>query len=430
LKLLGWVALAPVALAQGEANSNVESKLHPTTEIPDGWLPDGWLIDAAARDGLDEAHLLELPEPDRVVVPSRLTSPPLGRCKSIPPDEDWIASARKVTDGRYVVSRGGREQVLTLDPRLHDRLQQILQTYQTPYGAVVAIEPSSGRVLAMAEHSAQEPGLRGLTRRAVFPAASIFKIVTASALLESGMDPNTAQCFHGGKRRISEKLLADSSRDQRCYSLSTALAMSANAVFAKLTFKHLSAERLEAAAESFRFNRPLDFAVPTDTSLAAIPSDPLGLALAGSGFGDVYMSPLHGAAIAASIANGGRWRAPILIDGAPDPSPEPDRVTSEPIARELADMLEETVTSGTARRTFRERGFRVPGAVGKTGSLADRRPYRDYTWFVGFAPKESPQVAVAAVIVNHMKWRIRATWLGREAMRLYLESKNRLASGH
>jgi len=422
--LLSWIALAPFVLGQGGAELNVESK-----PIPSGEIPEGSLIDSAARDWLDEAHLLELPEPERVVVPSRLASPPLATCKPFSPEEDWLASARKGTDGRYVASVGGSEQILTLDPILHDKLQQILESYQTPYGAVVAIDPSTGRVLAMAEHSAQDPGLRGLARRAVFPAASIFKIVTASALLESGMEPKTAQCFHGGKRRISEKLLVDSTRDRRCYSLATALAMSANAVFAKLTFKHLSAEQLEAAAESFRFNRPLDFAAPSDSSLAAIPSDPLGLALAGSGFGDIYMSPLHGAAIAASIANGGRWRSPILIDG-PDSPFEPERAISEPVARELSDMLEETVTLGTARRTFRERGFRVPGAVGKTGSLADRRPFRDYTWFVGFAPKDDPQVAVAAVIVNQQKWRIRATWLGREAMRLYLESKNRLARRH
>ena len=159
-KLLAWVALAPFVLGQGGADLNVESKLVPTEEISAGSL-----IDSAARDWLDEAHLLEMPEPDRVVVPSRLTSPPLATCKPFSPDEDWLASARKGTDGRYVVSRGASEQVLTLDPILHDKLQQILETYQTPYGAVVAIDPSSGRVLAMAEYSAQEPGLRGLARR-------------------------------------------------------------------------------------------------------------------------------------------------------------------------------------------------------------------------------------------------------------------------
>ena len=381
--------------------------------------------DAAAQEWLEQAHLLEEPEPEPEVgvVPHWLTAPPLSTCKSLPKEQDWIAAARKRDDGKYVVWRDGTDRVLTLDGELQDKLQQILRSYQTPYGAVVAMEPFSGRVLAMAEHSAEEPGLRGLTTRAVFPAASIFKIVTASALLEAGVEPGAPECFHGGKRRISEKLLTDSNRDRRCYSLSTALAMSANAVFAKLTFKHLSPESLQAAAESFHFNRPWEFAVPTDPSLAAIPADPLGLASAGSGFGDVYLSPLHGAAIAASLASFGRWRNPVLVEGDVQPMTTPEQVVSEEVARQLDDMLQQTITSGTARRIFRERGFRVPGAVGKTGSLADRHPYREYSWFIGFAPKDNPQIAVAAVIVNNAKWRIRATWLAREAMRLYLQAK-------
>jgi cell division protein FtsI/penicillin-binding protein 2 len=389
---------------------------------------DEQLWDAAARDWAADAHQLEEPEPSAIAIPSRVHSPPLAQCKALPAKDDWLSGAHKRADGRYVVERGGEERLLTLDPALHDKLSEILLHYQTPYGAVVAIEPATGRVLAMAEHSTQEPPLRGLTTRAVFPAASIFKIVTASALLGSGLQPDSQQCFHGGKRRISEKLLVDSQRDQRCYSLATALAMSANVVFAKLTVKHLSAPQLEAAADAFRFNRPLEFDIPTDVSMAAIPSDPLGLASAGSGFGDVYLSPLHGAAIAAAIASEGQWRRPILVDTDTAEAFQTDPAVPKPIARQLADMLEQTVTAGTARRIFRERGYRVDGAVGKTGSLADRHPYRDYSWFVGFAPKHDPQVAVAAVIVNTAKWRIRATWLGREAMRLYLEAKSRLAN--
>jgi penicillin-binding protein A len=90
------------------------------------------------------------------------------------------------------------------------------------------------------------------------------------------------------------------------------------------------------------------------------------------------------------------------------------------VARDLTMLMEATVTKGTARRIFRERGMGVPGAVGKTGTLADRAPFRDYSWFVGFAPRDNPKVAVAALIVNEPIWRIRATWLGREAMRLGL----------
>ncbi|MFL5350234.1 MAG: penicillin-binding transpeptidase domain-containing protein, partial [Hyalangium sp.] len=101
--------------------------------------------------------------------------------------------------------------------------------------------------------------------------------------------------------------------------------------------------------------------------------------------------------------------------------PSGEQVLPPEVQRALADMMEQTVKNGTARRIFRERAFRVPGAVGKTGTLADKSPFHDYSWFVGFAPKDHPRVAVAAIVVNEPLWRIRGTWLGREAMRLALE---------
>ena len=158
------------------------------------------------------------------------------------------------------------------------------------------------------------PGLRGLPVKAVFPAASIFKLVTASALLDAGLTPEEETCYHGGKRRISERLLEDTASDRQCLSLSEALGRSANGVFAKLTHRHLTAEKLLAAAELFHFNRPLPFPVPVEPSLAYVPDDALGLAQTGAGFGDVFLSPLHGALIAAVAANGGLWRPPVLFE--------------------------------------------------------------------------------------------------------------------
>jgi len=310
---------------------------------------------------------------------------------------------------------------LTLDASLQAQLTSLLTQYEVPYGAVVVLEPSTGRVLAMAEHSAAQPGLRGLSTRAVFPAASIFKLVTGSALVEAGVSPEEQMCYHGGKRRLSPKLLEDSGRDGSCQSLAEAMGKSANVIFAKMTQRHLSPDVLRRVAARFRFNREIAFPVPTDVSLASIPEEEFSFAETGAGFGDVYLSPLHGALVASVAANGGLWREPILFEPpAGTPLPPAERVLSPEVAEALTDMLEQTVTSGTARRIFRERGFRVPGAVGKTGTLADKQPFRDYSWFVGFAPREAPRVAVAAVIVNEPRWRIRATWLGREAMRLGL----------
>src|SRR5262249_36535772 len=122
-------------------------------------------------------------------VPSRLKSPPLAQVEPLPPDLDLIAGARKGSDGRYYVWIGESNEALTLNPELQDRLTQILRQYQTPYAAVVVLQPHTGRVLAMAEYSERNRTLRGLTTKAVFPAASIFKIVTASALLDAGVKP-------------------------------------------------------------------------------------------------------------------------------------------------------------------------------------------------------------------------------------------------
>jgi peptidoglycan glycosyltransferase len=409
LGAMGAGADAPEGVSAADAGVVEQDAGTADAGIPDAGpqLPDG---------GMAELGLVP-PLP----VPSRKEEPPITRLRTLSRKEDLLARARLRRDGRLVVPGPQGETQLTIDPSLQDQLTRIMKDYQVPYGAAVVIEPSTGRVLALAEHSQAQPDMRGLTTRAVFPAASIFKIVTGSALLEAGVSPDEEACFHGGKRRLSERLLEDTERDGACYSLSAAMGKSANVIFGKMTKKYLAADALRRMAARLRFNRPISFPIPTDISLASIPEEEFELAETGAGFGDVYLSPLHGAALAAASATG-VWRDPLIFEPSPDAAPLPEeQVLSPEVQRALADMLEQTVTSGTARRIFRERGFRVVGAVGKTGTLADKNPFRDYSWWVGFAPKDNPRVAVAAVIVNDPLWRIRATWLGREAMRLALE---------
>jgi penicillin-binding protein A len=383
------------------------------------------VADAGTAQPVDGGVLAEVGVLPPSVVPDRLKAPPIASVRSLPAKADLLARARPDGKGHLVLPDGRR---LTVDPQLQDALTRILQSYEVPYGAVVVLEPSTGRVLAMAEHSQAQPGLRGLTTRAVFPAASIFKIVTGSALAEAGVSKDVEECFRGGKRRLTERMLEEDVSG-KCLSLAEAMGKSANVVFAKLALKHLAPEGLRRMAAAFRFNRVIDFAVPTDVSLASIPDEEFAFAQAGAGFGNVYLSPLHGALVASVAANGGLWKDPVLIEPKADAAsaaalavdPESQRVLSAEAAAALTDMMEETVTHGTARGVFRQRGFQVAGAVGKTGTLADRAPFRDYSWFVGFAPRDNPRVAVAAVVVNDPKWRIRATYVAREAMRLGLE---------
>jgi cell division protein FtsI/penicillin-binding protein 2 len=268
------------------------------------------------------------------------------------------------------------------------------------------------------------------------PAASIFKIVTAAALLERGVGADDEVCYHGGKHRLQPRLLADDPRrDRRCLTLASAFGHSANVVFAKLAGRGLDADALRMTAERFLFNAPIAFARPVEASPAVIPDDPFELANTAAGFGSVRLSPLHAALIAAVVANGGVLVPPVLVDaveGDRAPAqPAPWRVVDEAVAMRLAEMMRNTVTEGTARRVFR----RAPAALrdvpiaGKTGSLAERDPFRDYSWFVGFAPADRPEIVVASVVVNGRLWRVRAPQVARDALEAYFSTRVVTAGG-
>ncbi|HSM93696.1 MAG TPA: penicillin-binding transpeptidase domain-containing protein [Anaeromyxobacteraceae bacterium] len=353
---------------------------------------------------------------------------PLGH--ALPPEPLLSKMRLDRSLGRFVAPYGSGKAILTIDPAVQGRLEQTLASFAVPWGATVLLDPATGRVIAMAEHAESDPGLLGGVFRARAPAASIFKIVTAAALLERGLDPREPVCFHGGQHRLSPGLLQDDPRrDHRCLDLEAAFGHSANVVFAKLAGRLLSPAELRAQAERFFFNASIPFEGAVEPSRAALPEDRFGMANAAAGFGEVRMSPLHGALLAAVVANGGVLSPPRLVEaveGGPTPAAHaPARIVDEGIAARLGEMMRATVTEGTGRRVFRRPppSLRGVAVAGKTGSLFDRNPFRDWSWFVGYAPAEHPQVVVATVIMNGPKWRVRAPWVAREALAAWFEGR-------
>ena len=377
----------------------------------------------AAEPALSAAAPAPIPAPGAAIAPGGPTAPaaaPAARPPTLGPIR--FDPAR----GRYVAPYGDGLAVLTLDPRLQRRLERTLAEQEVPWGVTVLLDPRTGRVLAMAEHAQGDPKARWLSLRARAPAASIFKIVTASALLEDGASPEEPVCYHGGQHRLAPALLADDARrDRSCLSMAAAFGLSANVVFAKLAARALSPERLRAAAARLLFDAPIPFPAPVEPSHAVIPSDRFGLASAAAGFGEVRLSPLHAALLAAVVANHGMLAPPWLVElvegGQAPPVGEPVRLLDAPVAAELGAMMRETVAIGTARRAFSRapRELRGVTVAGKTGSLDEQRPFRDNTWFVGYAPADDPQVVVATLVVNGPLWRVRAPWVAREALAAY-----------
>ncbi|HJK96053.1 MAG TPA: penicillin-binding transpeptidase domain-containing protein, partial [Polyangiaceae bacterium LLY-WYZ-14_1] len=225
--------------------------------------------------------------------------------------------------------------------------------------------------------------------------------------------------------------------DRECPTLAEAMGGSVNVVFAKLADRHLDHATLARYAEAFGFGHALPFDAPTRASPISLPdkeASRLEFARTAAGFWHVHLSPFHAALVAATLANDGRMPRARMVDRVLDgdgdvlyePSPEVFRaVVPRRTAQLVGRMMEQTCRpGGTADRAFFDRQGRpfLPGirVAGKTGSLSTDRPYRGYSWWVGFAPADDPQLAVAALVVNRPRWRIKASYLAREALRVGL----------
>jgi penicillin-binding protein A len=348
-----------------------------------------------------------------------------------------LARARLEGEQLVAVDDQGRRIELSIVPSLQRRIAKLFAEYQVPYGALVAIEPASGRVLAYVSHSSANPGGGDLARDVSPPAASVFKLVTAAALLDRGVSADTRVCYGGGSSRLDNiDLQDDRRRDRSCASLAHALGHSINSVFAKLADRQLDPALLRRYASAFGFGRRPAFDADAPPSPAEMPGQRLEFARAAAGFWHVHMSPLQGALIASMIANRGQMPHAGLVDrvlGAdgralPLPRRPPPKVAlPAATARELGRMMLRTVRDGTAHGAFYDARGRplLPGidVAGKTGSLSANDPYRAYSWWVGFAPADKPRIALAALVVNSPLWRIKSSFVARSALEEYLLPK-------
>jgi peptidoglycan glycosyltransferase len=330
---------------------------------------------------------------------------------------------------------------LTLDVDLQRTAVALMASRHLPEAAIVVMDAASGRLFVYASH-VEVGRWRDLCAEASAPSASVFKIVTAAALVEDAhLGPETKQCYLGGEQRILPiDLVDDPQRDKWCTTLAGAMGRSINTVFARLAKEHLEPTQLDAMARRFGFGQPLPFDVPVKPSVIHVPEDPLEFARTAAGFWNSTLSPLQAAEISAIVARGGETVRPVVVDkivsdsgavvwSAPE-SPPASRAIARDTADKLATMMEHTITEGTSFRAFHD-ARALPflpgiGVAGKTGTLTDGAAHRYYTWFTGFAPSKPmddlPQVAVAVLVVNGPTWQVKANVIAREILRAYFAS--------
>ena len=344
---------------------------------------------------------------------------------------------------------------LAIDPVLQRVADRVMSKHHLPEAAVVMMDVETGKVVAYASHVEKGPK-RDLAVEATAPAASVFKIITGTSLVEhANATPDQKECYSGGEQRLtSQDLVPDPKRDRWCVSLAGAMGRSVNTVFARLALAHLEPAQLEETARSLGFGSALPFDVPVQPSTLKLPDDPLGFARTAAGFWNTTLSPIHAAWLGAAIARGGEPVRPVLVtdiveDGkvqwsAPTALAQ-KRVMKAATAHAITTMMDMTVSDGTSYRAFHDakgRSF-LPGiaVAGKTGTLTDHAAQRLYTWFAGFAPSkpvvfspdaqkdghDPPQprkVAFGVLVVNEPKWTIKANVLAREVLRAYFAAQH------
>ena len=324
--------------------------------------------------------------------------------------------------------------MLSLNEELQAQIFDLFRRFDPLFGVFAAMEPDTGRVVALVGYRRGGESDPWLPLKAIYPAASLIKVVTASAAIERGnVSPQDEISYRGGIYGISRGgIHARDGRGIPTMTLEEAIARSANAVFGKVAVNHVGGPVLEEYLAKFGFGQKIPFDLPVETSNGQVPREEFELARTGAGFGEVYVSPLHMAMIMSAIASGGAMPRPVLIDRIEDRDGEPlyesspvkwrDTVLPE-TANAVVRMMVKTVEMGTSHRTFgtpeRTPLLHDMDVAAKTGSLSGWTPSVHFEWFAGVAPVGSPRLALAALVVNDNRWKIKGSYVGKEAFNSY-----------
>jgi penicillin-binding protein A len=328
----------------------------------------------------------------------------------------------------------GNDIVTSIDPGAQQTA--LFDLEEAGFGAVVAIEPSSGAVKVMASNKSYDPNrvpyeleklnqnnietpLFNRATQGLKPPGSTFKVVTAAAGLESGtITPQTTIDAPGTIIDEGHELANDFNEDFGPIALDTALTNSVNTWFGQLG-QQLGNDKLFETMEKFGFNSTPPIDLPEDQVEASgvfgedgllSASDPVDLARVAIGQERLLATPLQMAMVAAAVANGGKLMQPQIWNRVVDPD---GRVTerldpsqySQPIsaetAAELTTAMEGVVSEGTGTNAAIS-GVPVAGKTGTAETPGNEAcgggEEENQAWFIGFAPADEPKIAIAASV--------------------------------
>lgn len=334
-------------------------------------------------------------------------------------------------------------------------------------GAIVAIEPSTGRVLALVSSPTFDPNriadpdssrayLDQLRQRQDSPLlnratqgqyvpGSVFKIITATAGIGSGAI-NTDTTFENQPAEYETGFLVhgfrihDAPRDfQTDHPLDFFEAME---VSSNIWFAHAALEigpvELKAWVQRFGFGEPIPFELPTSPSQVTSGDGPfegfedeVELANAAYGQGEVLVTPLQMALVAATVANRGVLMQPKLVDELRAQSGAVTRLEPEALRQVMTSTLAQIVGDAMQGAVEGQYGrilagaAKVPGVptAGKSGTAQLGGDEAPHSWFIGYAPANDPRIAIAVIVEHGGAGAQRAVPMAGELMQLYLRAE-------
>ncbi|GAA1778163.1 MULTISPECIES: penicillin-binding protein 2 [Leucobacter] len=327
----------------------------------------------------------------------------------------------------------------TIDAKAQRAAWDAMQGFE---GAVVALDPKTGKILAMVSTPSFDPAKlssnddaqiitnyhqltadpgKPLDNRAIagdtYHPGSTFKLVTAAAAIEAGKAkptstyPNPAQLTLPQSSSVMQNASRTTCGPGDKVSLEKALILSCNIPIAEMAMG-MDLNTVSDMARKFGFEQDLQIPLKVTQSASPNPIDKAQAASASIGQLDVRATPLQMAMVSAGIANEGTVMKPQLVDEIITPDLRVERKFSaeefsQPIskatAQTMTDMMERVVADadGTGHLAAID-GVRVAGKTGTAeNGVQENGADRPYTlWFTGFAPVQDPKIAVAVVIAN------------------------------
>lgn len=359
----------------------------------------------------------------RVYSQGRLYSHVIGYCSQV-----YGKSLLEMEYDAYLLGRGDISLFYGEKKRGFDlnlTIQNALQKYAYEQmngkrGALVALDPKTGAVLAMVSLPDFEPDADKLEKewknivedkespllsralQGLYPPGSTYKIVTLAAAYENGM---AGRIFNDEGRFLAGDVTVENynRKEYGEITLEKGFQVSSNQIFCEVGYE-LGSDKILEIAERFGINTEPKLELKMSKSQIQYKQmTNTDAALVSIGQGQLLVTPMHMAQICATVANDGKMMRPYLVESITKNNTDIFRVNAESLGDlingDCAEYLTQQMVDAVSKGTGKKAAIKGITVAGKTGT-AENETDKDHAWFIGFAPAENPEIAIAVILEN------------------------------